>query len=103
MPCAHPANINLLKVNSRNTRRCEICSKLTIKHQNDVSIYVLCPGRDRLLNYEMFQPNVLSYFEVPCEKAALIYHLGNHYKLFCLLILTIKKSHFQGNQKVTAS
>ena len=55
------------------------------------------------MNYEMFQPNVLSYFEVPCEKAALIYHLGNHYKLFCLLILTIKKSHFQGNQKVTAS
>ena len=29
---ANPANIYLLKVNNRNTRRkCEICSKLTIK------------------------------------------------------------------------
>ena len=26
-----PANIHLFKVNNRNTRRCEICSKLTIK------------------------------------------------------------------------
>ena len=32
----YPANIYLFKVNNRNTRkRCEICSKLTIKHQND--------------------------------------------------------------------
>ena len=28
----HPASIHLLKINNRNTRkRCEICSKLTIK------------------------------------------------------------------------
>ena len=32
-----PANIYLLKVNNRNTRkRCEICSKLTIKTPHDV-------------------------------------------------------------------
>ena len=34
----HSANIYLIKVNNRNLRRrCEICSKLTIKHQNDVN------------------------------------------------------------------
>ena len=33
----NPRNIYLFKVNNRNTRkRCEICLKLTIKHQNDV-------------------------------------------------------------------
>ena len=34
-----PGNIYLFKVNNRNTKkRCEICSKLTIKkHQNDVN------------------------------------------------------------------
>ena len=33
-----PANIYLFKFSNRNTRkRCEICSKLTVKHQNDVS------------------------------------------------------------------
>ena len=34
----YPANMYLFKVNNRNTRkRCEICSKITIKkHQNDV-------------------------------------------------------------------
>ena len=33
-----PANIHFFKVNNRRTRkRCEICSKLTLKHQNDVS------------------------------------------------------------------
>ena len=38
--CDIPADIYLWEVNIRNTRvRCEICSKLTIKHQNDV-IYV---------------------------------------------------------------
>ena len=33
----HPATLYLFKVNNnKNTRkRCEICSKLTIKHQND--------------------------------------------------------------------
>ena len=32
-----PAGIYLLKGNNRNTRaRCDICSKLTIRHQNDV-------------------------------------------------------------------
>ena len=34
-------NINLFKVNNRNTReRCEMCSKLTIKYQNDVTSMV---------------------------------------------------------------
>ena len=38
----HTANIYLFKVNGRNTRkRCEICSKLTIKTQNGVSDVVL--------------------------------------------------------------
>ena len=42
----HPANMNLLKVNNRNTiKRCEICSKLTTTtkktHQNDVIDLVL--------------------------------------------------------------
>ena len=37
-----PANIYFFKVNNRNPRkRCEICSKLTLKHQNDVSDVVL--------------------------------------------------------------
>ena len=32
-----PANLYLFKVKNKNTRkRCEICLKLTIKHQNDV-------------------------------------------------------------------
>ena len=32
-----PAGNYMFKVNNRNTRtRCEICSKLTIRHQNDV-------------------------------------------------------------------
>ena len=36
------ANINLLKVNNRNTRqRCEICSKSQERHQNDVIDVVL--------------------------------------------------------------
>ena len=36
------ANIFLFKVTKRNTRkRCEICSKLAIKHQNDVMDVVL--------------------------------------------------------------
>ena len=35
--CHHPANIYFFKVNSENTRkRCEICSKLSIKPQDDV-------------------------------------------------------------------
>ena len=34
----NPANIYLLKVNNRNTKKmCEIYSKLKIKHQNDVN------------------------------------------------------------------
>ena len=34
----HPANNHLIKVNNKNTRRrYEICSKLTIKNQNDVN------------------------------------------------------------------
>ena len=37
-----PANIYMFKLNHRNTRKkCEICSKLTIKYQNDVSDVVL--------------------------------------------------------------
>ena len=33
-----PASINMLKVNNRNiTTMCEICSKLTIRHQNDIN------------------------------------------------------------------
>ena len=37
-----PANIYFFKVNNRNRRkRCEICSKLTLKHQNDVSDVLL--------------------------------------------------------------
>ena len=37
-----PANIFLFKVNIRNTRKkCKICSKLTIKHQNNVNDIVL--------------------------------------------------------------
>ena len=37
-----PANIHFFKVNNRSTRkRCEICSKLTLKHQNDISDVVL--------------------------------------------------------------
>ena len=37
-----PANIYFFKVNNRNPgKRCEICSKLTLKHQNDVSDVVL--------------------------------------------------------------
>ena len=36
-----PAGIYLLKVNSRNTRtRCEICSKLTIKTSDLVSLFL---------------------------------------------------------------
>ena len=32
-----PANIYLFKVNNKNTgKECEICSKLTVKHQNEV-------------------------------------------------------------------
>ena len=36
--------IDLFKVNNRSTRkRCEICSKLTIKkHQNDSGVFILC-------------------------------------------------------------
>ena len=38
----HPANIYLFKLNNRNTRkRCEICSKLTIKTPDDVIDVVL--------------------------------------------------------------
>ena len=34
---SYTANIFLFKVSKINTRkRCEICSKLTIKHQNDI-------------------------------------------------------------------
>ena len=34
----NPANIYLFNINNRNTKkRCEICSKLTIKTSNDVS------------------------------------------------------------------
>ena len=37
-----PANMYLFKVNNRNTRtRCEICSKLTWHHQNDVKDLVV--------------------------------------------------------------
>ena len=37
-----PANIYLFKVDNRyNRKRCEICSKLTKKHQNDVNDVVL--------------------------------------------------------------
>ena len=37
-----PANIYFFKVNNRNPgKRCEICSKLTLKHQNDVSDVLL--------------------------------------------------------------
>ena len=32
----NPTNIYLFKVNNRNTKKSEICSKLTIEHQNDV-------------------------------------------------------------------
>ena len=40
--CYFPARIYLFKVNNRNTRtRCQICSKLTIKHQNDATGVVL--------------------------------------------------------------
>ena len=40
--CNLPANIYLFKVNSTNTRKkCEICSKVTKKHQNDVNDVVL--------------------------------------------------------------
>ena len=38
----YPAKIYLLKVDHRNTKKmCETCSKLTIKHQNDVIDIVL--------------------------------------------------------------
>ena len=38
----NPANIHLFQVNNRNTKkRCEICSQLTIKYQNDVIDVVL--------------------------------------------------------------
>ena len=34
----HLPNIYVFKVNNKNTRkRCDVCSKLTIKHQNDVN------------------------------------------------------------------
>ena len=37
-----PANISLVKVNIRNNKKsCEICSKLTLKHQNNVTDVVL--------------------------------------------------------------
>ena len=37
-----PTNIYLFKINNRNTRkRCGICLKLTIKHQNDVNDVIL--------------------------------------------------------------
>ena len=37
----NPANMYLFKVNNRNTwTTCEICSKL-IKHQNDVSVFIV--------------------------------------------------------------
>ena len=39
---SQPANIYLFKVKNRNTRkRCETCSKLTIKHQNGFNDIVL--------------------------------------------------------------
>ena len=38
----YPVSIYLLKVNNRNTtKRCETCSKLTQKRQNDVNDIVL--------------------------------------------------------------
>ena len=38
---AYPDGAHLFKVNNRNRKMCEICSELTIKHQNDVTDVVL--------------------------------------------------------------
>ena len=41
-PRTNQTNNYLFKVINRNTRkRCEICSKLTIKHQHDVVVFLL--------------------------------------------------------------
>ena len=37
-----PTDIDLFKLNIRNTKKkCEICSKLTIKHEKDFALYFL--------------------------------------------------------------
>ena len=53
------ANVDLFKVNNRNNRkRGEICSKLTIKAQNDVADVVLVSV---LLTLNKFQTFIFSY------------------------------------------
>ena len=47
------ANIYLLKVNNRNTRKkIKICSKLTIKNQNDVNEFLLLSWNKEMLAKE---------------------------------------------------
>ena len=59
----NPANTYLLKVNNRNTRkRCEICSKLTIKTPDRHPIFTgkyLCWSLI-LIKLEAFRPETLS-------------------------------------------
>ena len=51
----YPTNIYLFKFNNRSTiKRCEICSKLTINHQNDV--------RDVLLVFFLLTLNIFHTF-----------------------------------------
>ena len=55
-----PANNYFFKVNNGNTRkRCETCSKLTIKHQNDVINVVLV---FLLLTLNMFHTFFLCFY-----------------------------------------
>ena len=55
----YPGNIDLLEVNTRNTRkRCKICSKLTIKtpeRRHWLSLHVL--SSNRIFNISLFQCN----------------------------------------------
>ena len=58
------ANIYSFKVNNSNTRKmCEICSKLTIKHQNDVIGVVLVFLLLTLTNFLSFSSVFIADFE----------------------------------------
>ena len=58
--CLHNGFLNptgnyIFKVNNRNTRtRCEICSKLAIKTQNDAGLYT--PGLLLGINFRRLKP-----------------------------------------------
>ena len=58
---AYPVGIYMLKVNNRNTRaRCEICSKLTIKIQDDANGH-WCRSGIFIVNFEHNSHRVLVF------------------------------------------